>query len=100
MAFCFFKIAFKFCCSYFFPVFTFLVFCCCGVGQWLKSLLFSPASARTFFASSFHFIPQSKVVLFLRVAYRLTVGSLLFSVATFKIIPRFAVLTFFVAALV
>ena len=30
----------------------------------LKPLLFSPISARTFFVSRFHFIPQVKVVLF------------------------------------
>ena len=71
-----------------------------GLDNDLKPLLFSPASARIFFAGSFNFIPQSKAVLFSRVAYWLTVESLLFSIATFKIIPRFAMLTFFVAALV
>ena len=71
-----------------------------GLDNDFKPLLFSPASARIFFVSSFNFIPQSKAVLFSRVAYRLPVDSLLFSIATFKIIPRFAVLTFFVAALV
>ena len=71
-----------------------------GLDNDLKPLFFSPASARTFFVSRFHFIPQGKAVLVLQVACRLTVGSLLFSVATFKIIPRFAMLIFFVAALV
>ena len=71
-----------------------------GLDNYLKPLPFSFASARTFFVSRFHFIPHGKVVLLFTVAYRLTVGSLLFSVTTFKTIPRFAVLTFFVAALV
>ena len=71
-----------------------------GLDNDLKPLLFSPASARTFFVGSFNFQPQNKAVLFSRVAYRLTVDSLLFSIATFKIIPRFSVLAFFVAALV
>ena len=64
VAFGFFKNHFKVCCSYFFSVFCCLVFCCCAVGQWLKRLLFSPASARTFFVNRFHFIPQGKAVLF------------------------------------
>ena len=71
-----------------------------GLDNDLKPLLFSPASVCTFFVGSFNFILQSKVVLFSRVAYWLTVDSLLFSIATFKIIPRFAVIAFFVAALV
>ena len=100
MALGFLKNQFKFCCSYFFSFFSFLVFCCCGVGQLLRRFLFLPASARTFFLSRFHFIPQSKVDLFFVVACWLTVDSLLFSIATFKIIPRFAVLAFFVAVLV
>ena len=81
--------------SYFFSVFSFLAFVAVGLDNYLKPLLFSPASARTFFVSSFHLIPQSKMVLFLRVAYRLTVGSLLFSISVFKIIPGLCSVCFF-----
>ena len=98
VAFRFFKKHFKVWCSYFFSVFRFLVFCGCGVGQWLKRLLFSPAAARTFFASRFHFIPQGKAVLFFSGCLPVDGWQFTFSIATFKIIPRFAGFTFFVAA--
>ena len=71
-----------------------------GLDNELKPLPFSPAAARIFFVRPFHFIPLSKVVLFFAADYWLTSGSLFFSISVFKIIPRFAVLTFFVSALV
>ena len=66
----------------------------------MKPLLFSPASARTFFVSRFNFIPQSKVVLFFVAVFGGHGGRLLFQKTVFKIKPGLAVLAFFVAVLV
>ena len=100
VAFFFFKIAFKFYCSYFFSVFSSFSFCCCGVGQLLKPLLFLSAAAHNFFASRFSFYTAMQSAFVFCCCLLVDGWQFTFSVSTFKITPGFAVNTFFVAVLV
>jgi len=95
MALCFLQNKFLVCYTYFFLVFTFCIFSCCGFGQNSEAFtLFGCCGLVLVLFAVFISYRRLQCVCFLVVVFGGQVGLLLFQKTVFKIIPGFAVFAF------